>query len=90
MLSTAPLSAEAAADTMVAVADSRVAPPAVPEAEAGAVGACLLMAVATLSAPVPVPGTGCGVGKRIGDTIRTAAIRTTASTIRRGSMGLSK
>ena len=33
------------------------------------------------------PGTGVGVGKRYGVTSSTAAMSTTARTIRRGSMG---
>jgi hypothetical protein len=39
-------------------------------------------------AAVLLPGAGTGVGKRIGVRIRTAAIRTTARTMRRGSMVL--
>jgi hypothetical protein len=35
---------------------------------------------------VTIPGTGFGVGKMIGVRIRTAAIRTTARAMRRGSM----
>jgi len=62
--------------------DAMVAAEAVAAADAATTGVLLVESVTA----VLLPGAGTGDGKRIGVRIRTAAIRTTARAMRRGSM----